>query len=59
MQLKINKNIGEIFVTRYYGQRKKLFNFNKFANINLCDYFIMDDVTKYCITYPNIIYFME
>ena len=33
IQLKINKNIDEIYVIQYYGDHKELFNFNKFAKL--------------------------
>ena len=33
MQLKIKKNIGEIFVIQYYGHLKELFNINKLAKL--------------------------
>ena len=53
MQLKINKNIGEIFVIQYYGHLKELFNVNKFAKfihliiLERC-YFIMKLLFRNC-----------
>ena len=36
---KINKDMGEIFVTQYYERLKELFDFNKLAKFILSDYF--------------------
>ena len=38
---KIYKNMGKIFGIQYYGRLKELFDFNKLAKINSCDYFRM------------------
>ena len=60
--VKINKNIGEIFVVQYYGRLKELFDFNKLAKliqmIILENYFKMNDVTKYVVSYIQILFIL-
>ena len=57
--VKINKNIGDIFVIQSYGRLKELFDFNKLAKLIYMFilelyYFIINDVTKHVVSYNNI-----
>ena len=55
--VKINKHIGEISVIQFYGRLKELFDFNKLAKLIymiILEYFIMNDVTKYVVSYNHM-----
>ena len=57
--VKINKNIGDIFVIQFYGRLKELFDFNKLAKLIYMIilelyYFIINDVTKHVVSYNKI-----